>query len=786
MRSKPEIMYFKSLALLLAVVAFCMPLSLCAQDHGEEEKLVPKRIVVMDKDAPFELSEPTEHQQRSVVDPIMIPFYHGVASGDPTAGAVMLWTKVTDASNPASIDVAWEVATDVDFCNIVQQGVEQTDISRAYTVKIDVAGLMPDAVYYYRFYALGKYSIIGRTKTAPVGAVANARFAIVSCAEYENGYYNAYKEIANRNDLSAVIHLGDYIYEYGNGGLAGTVRTADPSTEIISLSDYRTRHSHYKLDQDLRRMHQVYPMMSVWDDHEVANDGWYGGAQNHDGGEGNWFDRKSVAIQAYNEWMPLRQPDPSDDERIYRSFNYGDLADIIMLDTRYEDRDEQPSSIFDSDYDDPNYSILGTDQYNWLIGQLGASSAKWKVLGQQVMMAPLEIFGQPFNLDQWDGYPAERENLFNYVSSNNIDNLVVLTGDIHTAWANDLPMSGYDDNTGANSAGVEFVTSSVTSPNFPFPIGENLIQLANDHMKYVDLTSHGYMVMDLDHNRAHTEYYSLSTISDNSGTAIYENSLKANDGDNHLTGASGPLPLNPIGIAPPLAPPASTVVANIKVMLEGPFIAGTGLMSTQLSAANRMPLSQPFAAAPWSYGGTESFSSAATIPSTAVDWVLVELWDGATVMDAAAGILLNDGKIIDAGTGGSTCGLSFSNIAPGRSYTIVVRTRNHVATASAAPVTLPLLNGQYYDFSTSLSQAMATGIVPMVQLSNGAWAQFAGDCNASGIITVDDFDLYKKDALLAVPGYYPGDLNYDGNVNYDDYQIYLPNASVIGEEMIWY
>ncbi len=774
----------------MACIRFVLPLVLCLlftqilliAQETETQKI--KTEVVMDRDKDFPLSEQTQYQQRSVLDPALEPFYHGVASGDPTASAVIIWTKVTDSSNPASIEVAWEVATDIGFCNVVQSGLVSTDALQAYTVKVDVTGLNADAIYFYRFHALGKYSIVGRTKTAPVGAVANARFAVVSCAEYENGYYNVYKEIANRNDIDAVIHLGDYIYEYENGGLAGIVRPAEPPTEILSLSDYRTRHSHYKLDEDLRRMHQLYPMMAVWDDHEVANDGWFGGAQNHDAGEGDWFDRKSVGIQAYNEWMPLRQPDPSDDQRIYRSFNYGDLLDLVMLDTRYEEREEQPSSIFDSDYDDPNYTLLGQTQYNWLVNELGTSTAKWKVLGQQVMMAPLEVFGQPFNLDQWDGYPAERENLLNYVANNNIDNLVVLTGDIHTAWANDLPLSGYDDNTGANSAGVEFVTSSVTSPNFPFPIGENIIKLANDHMKHVSLTDHGFMVLDLDHNRAHNEFYKVSTISNQSGTANMDVAYQTLDGDNHLSTATGPLALNSLGTPPPTAAPAPKVVANIKVLLEGPFDAASGLMSTQLNTGMRLPLAQPFNVGPWSYFGSEQFAAYADIPANAVDWVLVELWDGTTVVDQAAGILLNDGKIIDAGTGGSTCGLSFSNIAPARSYSIVVRSRNHVATVSSGPVSLPVLNGQYYDFSTSSGQAL--GMAPMKQLSNGAWAQYAGDCNASGVISVDDFDLYKRFALLGSSGYFVGDINFDGNVNYDDYLLYLPNASVIGETSIWY
>lgn len=476
--------------------------------------------------------------QRGSLPSELQPFYHGVASGDPLSDRVIIWTRITpDNFTPGdSIEVHWRIATDTAMANVVNSGTVYTDDNADFTVKVDATNLNPYTCYYYDFYALNKFSLRGRTRTAPQGEVDSLRFAVVSCSNYEHGYFNSYRLIKNRDDVDAVLHLGDYIYEYETGGYSAGIsgRVNQPSNEIITLSDYRTRYSHYRLDDDLRDLHQQQPFITIWDDHESANDSYKDGAENHDTGtEGNWTSRKSNAKQAYFEWMPVRENN-NFPTRLYRSFNYGDLINLIMLDTRLEGRDEQVSAT-SSDVDDPNRSILGTDQYNWFKDQMINSNARWNIVGQQVMMAPLEVAGVPVNGDQWDGYNYERNRLYNDLVINGINNMVVLTGDIHTSWANDLPLPNYDDATGANSVGVEFVVTSVTSPGLDIGFGTSVIQAANDHMKWIDLTQHGYLVLDVNQNRVQGEWYFVDDIENPSTNETMANAFYTNHGDMHLT-----------------------------------------------------------------------------------------------------------------------------------------------------------------------------------------------------------------------------------------------------------
>jgi alkaline phosphatase D len=483
----------------------------------------------------------------------LAPFYHGVASGDPLSDRVILWTRVTTDS--ASVNVSWTIATDTSMTNIVSSGNLTTDASKDYSVKVDVNGLQPFTWYYYEFEAYGKKSIRGRTRTLPVGDVDSLRFAIVSCADYTNGYYNAYAKIKERNDVFAVIHLGDYIYEYG-GGTAP--RNHEPTYEILTLADYRMRHSHYKLDEDLMRLHQQYPFFSVWDDHETANNAWFGGAENHTpGSEGDWFDRKAAGVRAYFEWMPLRLPDLQDTQRIYRKFRMGELIDLYMMDTRLIGREEQGGS-----NQSPTRTLLGQQQFDWFVNGIDTSTARWQVMGQQVMMAPLNAnplpFGGPFypNDDQWDGYPAERRKIWDTVLVNNIQNFVVLTGDIHTSWANDLPANNYNAGTGAGSAGVEFVATSVTSQGSPLPVSQSIIQNINPHMKFIDLSQHGYVLLDVNKNRTQGEYWFMNDINTRGGTEAYTSGWYVNNGERHLRQAPGVSVANPemIGTQAPFYP----------------------------------------------------------------------------------------------------------------------------------------------------------------------------------------------------------------------------------------
>lgn len=466
------------------------------------------------------------------------PFYHGVASGDPLSDRVIIWTRVTPENNDGNpIEVEWRIAKDTSMNQIVNQGVYFADESRDYTVKIDVDNLEPSTCYYFDFKAGGDYSVRGRAITADMGDNDHVRFGVVSCSNYEYGYFNAYRALAERNDLNAILHLGDYIYEYEVGAYSANIedREHEPEHDIVTLEDYRLRYSHYRLDQDLQAVHQQYPFICVWDDHESANDSYVDGADNHDdASQGSWQFRKNNSKQAYFEWMPIRE-NPTDSS-IYRLFEYGDLINLYMLDTRLEGRDEQVEAS-SSELNDPR-TLLGIDQLNWLKNGLEQSTKKWNILGQQVMMAPLLAFGVPVNTDQWDGYPVERTNLLNHIMNNGIENIVVLTGDIHTSWANDIPLNGYVSSTGENSAGVEYVTTSITSPGFPIGIGASLVQSFNPHVKYVNLNMRGYMVLDITKEKTQAEWYHVDNINTTSYSESMANAFYVNDGERFNRSAS--------------------------------------------------------------------------------------------------------------------------------------------------------------------------------------------------------------------------------------------------------
>ncbi len=365
----------------------------------------------------------------TVGEPAKRPFAHGVASGDPLPDAVILWTRVKGEGDSA-VEVKWEVAEDAGFQRLAASGTFTTNQERDFTVKVDAKGLAPGRTYYYRFSALGASSPVGRTRTAPQGSTERLRFAVVSCASLAHGFFHGYREIAKQADLDCVIHLGDYIYEYATGDY-GDVRTYEPANEIVSLSDYRTRHAQYKRDPNLQEAHRQHPFITIWDDHEIANDGYKDGAQNHtESVEGAWVDRKAGAKRAYREWMPIRE---EADGHVYRKLAFGDLADLVMLDTRHWGRTKQAGGAVGAVPDpDPSRTLLGDDQAAWMEDTLKKSTAKWKLVGQQVMLGNLILApGQIANLDQWHGYPESRTRLLSFLKDSAIANVVVLTGDIH-------------------------------------------------------------------------------------------------------------------------------------------------------------------------------------------------------------------------------------------------------------------------------------------------------------------------------------------------------------------
>ncbi len=338
-----------------------------------------------------------------------VSFRHGVASGDPLSDRVILWTRATP-SEPGNYDIDWEIARDNEFKQVAGQGRVNTGAERDYTVKIDASGLQAATAYYFRFKHGERVSPVGRTRTLGVGAVTQARLAVMTCSNFPAGYFHVYAEAAKRDDLDAIIHLGDYIYEYEHGGYASEDaeslgRVVNPRHELTSLADYRLRYAQYHGDADLQALHSKVPFICVWDDHEIANDSYKDGAENHSASEGAYAERRAAAVQAFHEWLPTRLPDPANPLKIYRSFDFGNLLSLHMLDTRNIGRDVQldyadyidpstgafDSTAFASDMANPGRQLLGAEQTGWLQGRMAASSATWQVLGQQVLMGHMYL-----------------------------------------------------------------------------------------------------------------------------------------------------------------------------------------------------------------------------------------------------------------------------------------------------------------------------------------------------------------------------------------------------------
>ncbi|AXB31226.1 alkaline phosphatase [Vibrio campbellii] len=500
-------------------------------------------------------------------------FEHGVASGDPTQTQVIIWTRVT--TEASYVDVSWQVSATEDFSSIEQSGTFATDTSRDFTVKVDVQNLNPNTQYYYRFMVGEASSIVGITQTLPEGSVDKASMAVVSCANYPAGYFNVYKEILEQHQKASfdvVLHLGDYIYEYGAGGYASEDAAAlgrEPSkgTECITLDDYRKRYAQYRQDEDLQALHAALPMIAIWDDHELANDAWKEGAENHQDNEGSFNDRRAAAAAAWTEWLPVRENTFSN-MLIYRQFAFGDLINLMMLDTRLVGRD-QPLDYFSLDAPtmeaigglvaqsrSTERELLGTEQLAWLMNAFN-QEAKWNVLGQQVLMSRMELPSSvmlemfqlftatdeqkmdallavnnaiasyladpssdtvklPYNLDAWDGYYVERERVYEIVKASS-GNFVCLAGDTHNAWTSELK------DVSNNPVGVEFATSSVSSPGLeeylalePVAIAQMEYTLPNlvSELQWTDIKQRGFMRVTFTPEKAESTWYMLSTIKD--------------------------------------------------------------------------------------------------------------------------------------------------------------------------------------------------------------------------------------------------------------------------------
>lgn len=522
-------------------------------------------------------------------------FKHGVASGDPLPGNVIIWTRVTPTAESLAgsgkgprVDVTWQVATDGGFRNVVKRGMFATGPGRDHTVKVDVGGLRPATEYHYRFLYKGSASRTGRMKTAPAATSqpGRVRFGLVSCANLQAGWFSAYRHLAKRNDLDAVLHLGDYIYEYGPNGYGYgkdeiNIRKHVPAREIVSLADYRRRHAQYKTDADLQSLHARYAFIATWDDHEVTNDRFKDGAGNHNAGEGLFKTRQAAAYRAYDEWMPIRLSGTAalgDGSQIYRRLKFGQLAELTMLDLRTY-RDEQvattiPSPVgptIDPRIDDPKRTITGRAQMSYLKASLNNSRAQWKLVGNPVMIAPLTFASLPadvldalsdltgisvpgaavVNTDQWDGYSADRKEVLTHLRDHGVKDAVFLTGDIHSAWASDLPTDPGTYPLINTSAGVEFVTTSVTSNNLKDILGtprrtasktvEGIIRNANRHIKYVNFDDHGFAVLDVTAARAQVDYFIIGDRKDRNAGLTWERSYQTKSGSAKVVAVSKPV-----------------------------------------------------------------------------------------------------------------------------------------------------------------------------------------------------------------------------------------------------
>ena len=511
-------------------------------------------------------------------------FQHGVASGDPLSDRVILWTRVTLVPTKLAVPVTFIVATDPGLRQVVLRGATTTSLARDLTVKVDATGLRPGTTYYYQFTAGGATSPLGRTRTLPVGQVERARIAVVSCSNHAAGYFNAYARVAERADLDLVLHLGDYLSEYGPAQ-DGSLRTPEPAKEMVTLTEYRLRHAQYKRDADSQAVHRQHPFVCIWDDHEITNDTWKDGAQNHQPDtEGIYAERVSAGLQAYYEWMPIRQVD-ADKRKNQRSFQFGNLIDLMMLEERLSARSKQLTAtiatpfgngfVQTGDFADPARTLLGTEQEAWLFNKLQTSTAGWKLLGQGVMFAQLKVQNAPnaagggvfLNSDQWDGYNPARNRVYDVIkgvaTGKPVDNVVVLTGDIHSSWAADLAQDpgnpnlatgGYDAGTGQGSSAVEFVGTSVSSPGVDSDTSGGVAKALrgiNPHFKYINLHKRGYLLLDVTPAKVVGEFWHVDTVASPSNVQTFADAYEVQAGTNRLAPSAQ---TTPRANAPLLAP----------------------------------------------------------------------------------------------------------------------------------------------------------------------------------------------------------------------------------------
>lgn len=489
-------------------------------------------------------------------------FTHGVASGEPGARRVLVWTRYVADHDET---LRWELSADADFRRVAAHGEVVASPANDCCAKAWASGLKPGTWYNYRFVARdGTVSAIGRTRTLPEGKVGKFRMAVFSCSNFGFGWFNAYAHAVEDGAFDLAVHLGDYFYEYRRGEYPSAKQVLpgreSPVDEAITLEGYRDRFRTYRADPDLQRLHQMLPMVAMWDDHETANDSWVGGAENHQSDEGDWATRKALSEKVYREWMPVA-------DEYYTRYEIGSLATLFKLESRHLARSHQldMQSVFngaaagqgqaalaafrDGAWRAADRTMLGAKQEAWLSDALKGSvraGKPWQVLAQEVVLGNLQMgdkvieaipaaapgwlrqvlttdvaaghVGLPYNMDSWDGYPAARERLFD-AALNADANLVVLSGDSHNAWAFDL--DHHDQRVGVEMAG-----HSVTSPGAEGQLSwirpEDLARdtvARNRQLKWCDTSQRGYMAVELTPTAATSEWRFMASVRQK-GTAL--------------------------------------------------------------------------------------------------------------------------------------------------------------------------------------------------------------------------------------------------------------------------
>jgi alkaline phosphatase D len=426
---------------------------------------------------------------RMYADSTHAPFYLGVASGDPMADRVIIWTHITTSNN--SETVFWQVATDNAFSQIIASGDTTTDASKDFTVKVDITGLQANTTYFYRFFnTQNNYSATGRTKTAPTGDINELKFAIGSCSSIYSAYFNAYRKIAQRDDLNLVIHLGDYLYDFVDEDEEIRVPVPYP-TEPTNLTDWRSLHKYYALDPDFRLARQQHPFAIIWDNHDFT------------------FSTGISGQQAFMEFTPTRQVNDTVFNRIYRKLSYSNLADIILADAlQFRDQDVIAPG---------ENSMLGIEQFEWFMETLNNSTAQWKVVGTQKnftrwkVAALAQLVNDPegtLNKKSWDGFNLERLKIVETLRDSQINNVIFLSGDMHVSIAAEVAIDpidsiNYNAATGDGSYAVEFMPTSIGRGNFDergfsatfLNVVYDVSNASNPHHRYLEVTEHGYVIL---------------------------------------------------------------------------------------------------------------------------------------------------------------------------------------------------------------------------------------------------------------------------------------------------